>query len=135
MIAFDAATREYTVVRPTRTNTPLQALNLMNDVAYVEASRVLGERMIHEGGSPPRDRLLYAYRLATAREPSPQALNILEDAFRGHFERYQVNREDALLLVTVGDSERDESLDVAELAAYQMVASLILNLDETLTRH
>ncbi len=75
------------------------------------------------------------YRWATALEPEPETRSILVDAFTGHFDRYQADRAAALLLVSAGESPRNETLDIAELAAYQMVASLILNLDATITRN
>ena len=67
MMTFDASGRETCVVRETRTNTPLQALNLMNDVTFVEAARVLAQRVMAEGGPTPEDRLTLAFRLVLAR--------------------------------------------------------------------
>ena len=133
MVTFDASTREVHILTPTRTNTPLQALNLMNDVTYSEAARALAERAMSEGTTID-ETVSYMYRLATAQEPEPQTRSVLVDAFTGHFDRYQADRAGALLLVSVGESPRNEALDIAELAAYQMVASLILNLDQTITR-
>ncbi len=134
MLAFDSSTRESCVVLLSRTNTPLQALNLMNDVTYVEASRMLAERMIGEGGTTPDERISYAYRLTTAHRPTPNAEAVLLDSFHDYLERYQADRSAALGLVNVGESPRDETLDIAELASYTMVASLILNLDRTITK-
>ena len=134
MLAFDSSTRETCIVRLSRTNTPLQALNLMNDVTYVEASRRLAERMIAEGGTTPDERIAYAYRLATAHRPAPEAAEVLLDAFHAYQDRYEADRSAALELVSMGESPRDETLDVAELASHTMVASLILNLDRTITK-
>ena len=134
MMTFDAATRETCIVRTGRTNTPLQALNLMNDVTYVEAARRLAERMMTEGGETPEDRIAYAYLLATAHRPPPAARTILVDGWRRHLDRYQADRGAALELVSQGESGRDETLDVAELASYTMVANLILNFDGTITK-
>ena len=134
MMTFDASTRETCIVRTGRTNTPLQALNLMNDVTYIEAARRLAERMITSGGTSPGDRLVYGYRAATAHGPQPEAQAVLLDGFQQHLTHYQNNRQAALELVSMGDSPRDETLDVAELAAYTMAASLILNLDGTITK-
>ncbi len=133
MVTFDSSTREVHILGPTRTNTPLQALNLMNDVTYAEAARALAERAMTEG-TTPEETVSYMYRLATAHEPEPETRSILVDSFTGHFDRYQLDRAAALLLVSAGESSRNETLDIAELAAYQMVASLILNLDGTITR-
>ena len=134
MITFDSSTRETCIVRTGRTNTPLQALNLMNDVTYVEAARRLAERMMTAGGETPAERVGFAYRLATARRPPPAAEAILVDGFRRHLDRYRADRGAALDLIRQGEAPRDETLDVAELAAYTMVANLILNFDGTITK-
>jgi len=134
MLAFDSSTRETCIVRLSRTNTPLQALNLMNDVTYVEAARSLAERMMTEGGTTPEQRVSYAYRLATAHRPRPDTQAVLVDGFHHHLDRYQADRTAALQLVSVGERPRDETLDIAELASYTMVANLILNLDRTITK-
>ena len=134
MLAFDSATRETCIVRLGRTNSPLQALNLMNDVTYVEASRMLAERMIAEGGTTPEDRIDFAYRLATAHRPRPEARAVLADSFYNSIDRFQADRQAALELVDVGEHPRNETLDIAELASYTMTASLILNLDRTITK-
>jgi hypothetical protein len=134
MMMFDSSTRETCIVRTGITNTPLQALTLMNDVTYVEAARRLAERMMTEGGETPEDRIAFAYLLATAHTPRPEAQTILGDGFRRHLDRYQADRAAALELVSQGESSRDETLDVAELASYTMVANLILNFDGTVTK-
>ena len=134
MMTFDSSTRETCIVRTGRTNTPLQALNLMNDVTYVEAARRLAERMITEGGTTPADRIAYAHVLATAHRPRPAAQTILVDGYHRHLDRYQADRPAALALVSQGEHPRDETLDVAELASYTMVANLILNFDGTITK-
>ena len=134
MTMLDASTRETFSVHQTRTNTPLQALNLMNDVAYVEAARRLAERLMVEGGATPEARVAFAYRVATAQRPGLRAQMILVNSFRQQLNRYKADRKAALALVSAGDSKRDETLDVTELAAYTMVANLILNLDQTMTK-
>ena len=133
-MTFDASTRETCIVRTGRTNTPLQALNLMNDVTYIEAARRLAEKMIADGGMTPEERLSYGYRTATAHRPRPAAQAVLMAGLQSHMDHYQNNREAALELISMGESPRDETLDVAELASYTMVASLILNLDGTITK-
>ena len=134
MMTFDSSTRETCIVRTGRTNTPLQALNLMNDVTFIEAGRRLAERMITEGGTTPGDRIAYAFLVATAQRPRPEEHAILVNGFEHHLDRYQADRPSALALVSQGEFPRDETLDVAELAAYTMVANLILNLDGTVTK-
>ena len=106
----------------------------MNDVTYVEAARRLAERMMTEGGTNPSDQISYAYLLATAHLPSPQALAILIQGYQRHLNRYRADRAAALELVSQGESSRDETLDVSELASLTMVANLILNLDGTITK-
>ena len=131
---FDAPTRETcTALRP-RTNTPLQALALMNDPQFFEASRRLAERMMREGGASPEARIAYAFRLATARTPRSDELGVLLETFQSHLQEYQADGDAALKTIGVGDSKRDETLEPRELAAYTMAANLILNLDETLTK-
>jgi hypothetical protein len=134
MMNFDAAGREACAVRATRTNTPLQALNLMNDVTFIEASRMLAERMMKEGGSTPEQRVAFGFRLATARQPQRPEQQVLTDSFRFQLDRYQTDAGAALKLLGQGEHPRDETLDARELAAYTGVASLILNLDETVTK-
>jgi Protein of unknown function (DUF1553) len=134
MITFDASNRETCTVRQTRTNTPLQALNLMNDIAYLEASRKLAERTLKESGPREEERLNYAFRLAAARVPRPEEAKILLDSLHRFRDRYQADAKSALKLLGYGESGRDQSLNPAELASYAAVANLILNLDETITK-
>ena len=134
MMNFDSAGREACTVTDNRTNTPLQALNLMNDVTYVEASRVFAERIMSAGGATPAERVAYAFRGATSRKPTASEASLLGESFEHYLERYRESPRDARELLTQGDYERDESLDESELAAYTAVASLIMNLDETITK-
>lgn len=134
MMNFDSTGREACAVRENRTNTPLQALNLMNDVTFVEASRKMAERMMLEGGMTPAERVAYGYRLATSRAPDFSRKKILVNAYQYNLDNYKTNREAALSLVTQGDSDKNMVLDLSELASYTMVASLILNLDEAITK-
>ncbi len=134
MQLFDAPTREKCVVRRPRTNTPLQALVTLNDVQFVEAARHLAQRMLHEGGDTPSERTDLAYRLAVARPPSPTEQQVLLEVFQESLEHYRNDLEAAKKLLAFGESKRDESLDVAEHAAWTVVAGMILNLNETLTR-
>jgi hypothetical protein len=134
MIAFDAAGRETCIVRQTRTNTPVQALTLMNDVTFVEASRTLAQRVLKEEGATADARLTHMFRLVTARSPRPAELVILRANLDEQRKRFQADHGAAAKLVDVGSAQRDERADVVELAAYSAVANLILNLDEAITR-
>jgi len=134
MLIFDASDRETCVVRESRTNTPLQALNLMNDTTYVEAARKLAERMMRQGGSGIDQRLEYGFRLATSRMPMKTEREVLLQSFYHYLERYKKNPEHAEAYLNTGESSRDMTVDLSNLAAYTAVSSLILNLDETVTR-
>jgi hypothetical protein len=134
LVTFDAPDREKCTARRARTNTPLQALVLMNDPTYVEAARALGKRMMTEGGRDPVQRINYAFRLATARQPEPGELQVLLQAFNKQLPDYRRDKGAALKLLGVGESRYDQKLDVSELATWTTVASMILNLDETITK-
>ncbi len=134
MVAFDAPGRETCVVREVRTDTPLQALNVLNDVTYVEAARAFAERILRETGPSPESRVAAAFRAATARRPRPEELAVLIDGHADHLARFRRDRRLAAALVHAGESTPDPRLDPAELAAYTATAQLILNLDETITR-
>jgi hypothetical protein len=134
MVTFDAANRETCIVRANRTNTPLQALNLMNDVTYLEASRKFAERMMKEGGSTPEARIDYALRVALARAPKPREQAVLVEAFNRFHTRFAAKPDDAAHFLSEGKSPRDATLNQADLAAYTAVASLIFNMDETVTK-
>jgi hypothetical protein len=134
LTTFDAPSRETCTVRRPRTNTPLQALALMNDEQFVEASRKLARRMMIEAGPSPRERLSHGFRLCTARLPAARELDLLADLYQQQLAHYQMDRDAAVKLLSVGELERDASLDPAEHAASTMMANLMLNLDETITK-
>jgi hypothetical protein len=131
---FDAPDREKCTARRAQTNTPLQALALLNDPTYVEASRALAQRALLEGGKDANARIAYAFRLATARKPGKQEMKVLRALLDGRLEAYRQDRAAALKLLAVGESPRNPRLDVSELAAYTTVTSVIFNLDETITK-
>jgi hypothetical protein len=133
MVTFDSPTRETCVVRETRTNTPLQALDLMNDVTYIEAARKLGERMYKQDATDA-ERLSTGWRIALAREPSAGEVAAMEKALAKFRSYYAARLGEAEKYVGAGESRRDESVPVADLAAYAAVGSLILNLDEMVTK-
>jgi hypothetical protein len=134
MMNFDAAGREMCTARETRTNTPLQALDLMNDRIFVEAARVLASRMMREGGASEADRIAYGFRLVTLRKPSEKELGVLARGYDYYRTRFENDAAGALKLASEGDAPRDPSLGATQLAAYTNVASLILNLDEAVTK-
>jgi len=134
LTTFDAPTREFCVVNRSRSTTPLQALALLNDATYHEASRKLAERMMKEGGLLPTQRLGYGFRLAAARAPNQLELSVLQAGLERRLSQYRANRKAAEELLSAGESERDKKLDAVELAAYTTAASVILNLDEVVTK-
>ena len=113
---------------------PLQALALLNDEMYIETSRKLAERMIKEGGESPAERLAWALRLATSRPASEQEVKILEQGMNRRLAQYRGDIAAAEKFLAAGESPRDKTIDTAELAAYTTAASVILNLDEVITR-
>ncbi|MBI4326004.1 MAG: PSD1 domain-containing protein [Chloroflexi bacterium] len=134
LVTFDAPSRESCSVRRERTNTPLQALLLMNDPQYVEAARHLGAHLITDGGYDAAQRLSYGFRLVTARRPNPTERAVLLDTFEKYRAKYQKDPEAAQQIISVGESPVNSKLNKTELAAYTMVANLLLNLDETVTK-
>jgi hypothetical protein len=134
LLTFDAPSRETCTVRRARTNTPLQALVLLNDTQYVEAARKLAERMMTETGRTPGERAVLAFRLATSRLPTNDELGVLLRVYQSERAEFLADRDAALKLLGYGEAKRNESLDPAELAAWTLVATLILNLDETVTK-
>jgi len=134
MLIFDAPTREYCVVRRPRTNTPLQALALLNDPQFVEASRGFADRILREGGRTTESRLTFAFRQATGRSPAADEMKVLEDILKKELADFRNDAESAKKLLNVGNFKAAGGLDQSELAAWTTVASMILNLDETVTK-
>ena len=133
LATFDAPDREKCTVRRARTNTPLQALILMNDPTYVEAARTLAEKMI-AASDDSAARLAYAFRRAMAREPTASERDVLLTLLHQQLEEYRGDAEAARDLLSVGESKPSAASDSTELAAWTMVASTVLNLDETITK-
>ncbi|MGA8028606.1 MAG: DUF1553 domain-containing protein [Bryobacteraceae bacterium] len=132
---FDAPDREKCTARRGITNTPLQALVLMNDPAYVEAARALAERDLAQAGGSETDRIRYAFRLATDRDPSSQEFEILDGLYKKELAHYESDKAAASKLITVGESKANTKFQPAELAAWTLVTSTILNMDEAITKN
>lgn len=133
MLTFDAPTRESCVVQRSETNTPLQALVLWNDVQFVEAARKLAERELLAGGD---DSVLATrmFRRCTGRTPTAREAEALRTTLQDFRARYAADPQSATELIAIGESMADSSLDAAELAAWTVVANVILNLHATLTQ-
>jgi hypothetical protein len=134
MQVFDASSRESCTVRETRTNTPLQALNLMNDTTYVEAARLMAQRMLNEGGTKPEDRLAFGLRLVAGRRPDDSEKRLLLSNLQTQLDHFRGHPKEAAQLLAVGQKRNDAKLNTEELAAYSVVASLLFNMDEVLSK-
>jgi Protein of unknown function (DUF1553)/Protein of unknown function (DUF1549)/Planctomycete cytochrome C/Concanavalin A-like lectin/glucanases superfamily len=134
MDAFDAPTRDTACTRRQRTDTPLQALVTMNDPQWVEASRALAERLIRQAGKQPEQRIQYLSELVLSHDPSPQMESVLQRSLNQMQEHYAADPAAAHDLVAVGEKPRDGAIPPPELAAWTMVVSEVLNLDETLNK-
>lgn len=132
MTAFDAPSREACMVRRERTNTPLQALLLLNEQQYFECARALAARGVKEGGAKPEDRVSYLFYLATARKPDAGEIGELLSAYKDFQEKYAKDADAAKKVI--GDVKLDGAVTSAEQAAWTMIANLILNLDEVLNK-
>jgi hypothetical protein len=133
LLAFDAPTREECTVDRPRSNTPLQALVLLNDPTYVEAARLFASRILAHGGSTTSDRLRWAYRQAVSREPTSQEMTVLNALLEKHRQQYSTDRTAAEQLTAAGEAPRGQ-VDPADLAAWTSVVRVLLNLHETITR-
>jgi hypothetical protein len=131
---FDAPSFETCRVMRARTNTPLQALALLNDVTYVEAARNLAQRMVREATPPEVSPLRYGVRLALGRNPTADEEQLLQSGLEKFMSTYRSDPEAAKALVTNGQSPVPDDLDKPTLAAYTALASVILNMDETITK-
>ncbi len=131
---FDAPNREVCTVRRPRTNTPLQALVLLNDPVYVEAARALGQRIMREGGGQFEARMRFAFKLCLARPPMPNEMNVLERIYTGQLKNFREDTEAAKKLIQAGESKPASDLDPGELAAWTAIGNVLLNLDETITK-
>jgi hypothetical protein len=135
LLAFDASTREECVVQRPRSNTPLQALVLLNDPTYVEAARGFAARVIREGGADPQARLDRAFRLALSRPARPEEISVLMSLLTRHYDQYSAQPAAAHALLNTGNSPLPAGIDPAELAAWTSATRVLLNLHETITRN
>jgi hypothetical protein len=133
MLLFDAPSREICTVSRSRTNTPLQALSLLNEVTFVEAARKLGERMLLCSESQMEGKLRYGFRLVTGRFPSPAELDVLELGWREDLQHFQAHPEEAERMLQHGESVSSTDRK-PELAAFMLAGNVLLNLDECVMR-
>ena len=135
MMAFDAPSRQECTAERATSNTPMQALTLLNDPSYVEAARVFATRIIREGGESVTERISWAYQWTLSRLPQPQELEIMTQLYEKHEAEYTANPDAAGALVATGEAPVTEGLEADELAAWTSVARVVLNLHETITRY
>jgi hypothetical protein len=133
LATFDASAREVCQVKRPRTNTPLQALELLNDVTYIEAARQLAQLTLTDGGCTPDERITYAFRRSLARRPSSRELDVLKHGLERYRQAFKTNPQSAAQMIRHGESAVATGLDPTELAVYTATASVILNLDEAIT--
>jgi mono/diheme cytochrome c family protein len=134
MTSFDAPSREACTVRRERTNTPLQALVLLNETQYIEAARALAGRTLRDGGKTPEEQIAYLFRLATSRRPDAKELAELTAALKDLRAEYAAKPAEAARLIAIGETKPDDRISPTDLAAWTMLASTVLNLDEVLNK-
>ena len=134
MLTFDAPSREACSVRRARTNTPLQALLLLNDVQFVECARGLAGRLLKDPGTDTQ-RLTRGFRMVTSRSPTPRESEILVEALATHRREYRDNPKAAKAMLAVGEAPRPQSIDPVEFATWTVLSNLLLNLDEAITKN
>jgi hypothetical protein len=133
-ISFDASERLLCIVKRQRTSTPLQALVLLNDVQYVEAARVLAERLLREGGATTDARITAAYRLLTSRAPRPTELAVVRSLYEKERATFAGDVRAARALAASGEHPPARTLDPVDVAAWTVVASTIMNTDEAVNK-
>jgi hypothetical protein len=133
MLTFDATSREVCTVKRDITSTPLQALVLLNDPQFFEASRIFAERII-KSKDTLEEQISHGFRLATSRYPKEEELNILVNLYNSQYQYYRQNRDKAYQVLSVGEKPRDMNIYSVKTAAMTMVANTLLNHNETYTK-
>ena len=131
---LDAPEREFCTLQRSRTNTPLQSLLLLNGPQFIEAARQLAGRVMREGGDSVEARVIFGFRLATGRRPTPDESALIRSAYRSQLVRFRADESAARKLLQVGQASRFPQLDMAEQAAWTSVTRMLLNLDEAITK-
>jgi hypothetical protein len=135
LMAFDAPSRQECTAQRSNSNTPIQALTLLNDPSYIEAARVFAARIMREGGQSTADQIEWAYRQTLGRTPATDELDIVQALLQKHLGEYRSNREAAQALEAVGQWATPPDIDPSELAAWTSVTRVLLNLHEGITRY
>ena len=135
MSTFDAPNREQSCSGRGKSNTPMQALQLLNDIQHVEAARNFAEKIIHKGGNQDKAKISWAWRTATSRKPSQEEIEIVNNVLNQNRKRYSQDQEAAENLIGFGESEPDANIQPPELASWTLTANMILNLDEVVNKN
>ena len=135
MLLFDAPNREVCTIKRSRTNTPLQALSLLNEVTFIEAARGLAAKMINEGGSTPESRIEFAYMNLFSRKPTADEMLVLKTGIQSDHKYFAGSPQDAKKLIAVGDWKPETEIDPVQWATYTMTANVLLNTDEFVMRN
>ena len=128
---FDAPSREICTVRRVRTNTPLQALTVLNDPYFFDAARAMAKRLLSEGGTTAPERIAYGFRLVVSRLPTETEQDKILAFYNQQFAAY---RRDTQAAARVLDAPATPAVDAPELAAWTMVSNVLLNMDETISK-
>tara|TARA_B110000259_G_scaffold87036_1_gene101362 strand:- start:798 stop:1205 length:408 start_codon:yes stop_codon:yes gene_type:complete len=134
MMAFDATSREVCTIKRQTTSTPLQALVLLNDPQFFEASRVFAQRILLEAGKTIEEQIDYGFRLATSRHPEKEEVEILKEMYSSQLKYYKSKPSEAYKLVNVGETPYNRRLSLSKTAAMTLVANTLLNHNETYTK-
>jgi hypothetical protein len=135
LLAFDAPSREECTVERVNSNTPMQALALLNDPTYVEAARTLAEQVVRKGGASVKDRINWTYLRTLDRKPSSEEFKLLYDLYQKQIDRYTHNPDNAAKLISTGEHPVPKDLNPSEVAAWTSISRVVLNLHETITRY
>jgi hypothetical protein len=135
MSTFDAPNREQSCSGRGKSNTPMQALQLLNDIQHVEAARNFAEKIIKKGGNQDQAKISWAWRTATSRKPNQEEIEIVNDVLNQNRKRYSEDQEAAENLIGFGESEPDANIQPPELASWTLTANMILNLDEVVNKN
>ena len=132
---FDAPSREESCVQRPRSNTPLQALVLLNDPTYVEAAQVFAEQVVRSGGKTVEERIRFAFQNTLNRDPAPREVEILSQVAKKHLAEFAEDKAAASEAIKTGNRVPSNDLDPVELAAWTSVTRILLNLNESITRY
>ena len=134
MLIFDAPDRNFCTVKRTVSSSPLQALVLMNDPTFVEASKFVAARMLQEGGADAPSQLKLGFRLVTGRTPDAKEQALLEQMYKTEYEQFTLHPDKAKKVLATGNASFSANGEMQQIAAYTNVVMALMNTDEFITR-